>query len=194
MSWHTSILLIEEQTPSDFGQLLEELGFADCKPNGITDFESATSSSYKDKSVAHVDGWTVLCDGMFFYKVNFAVDTEPPMTNGLWPVPVDKVLCEKTAGGSKALGILLEGASCSYGFTWYKAGVLKRGFLSQESEVVFSEGEPLPAEAELDDDNLESGILHMMSTLCVPFEKLASTDFQVYEYGGDYGLKSLGLT
>ncbi len=62
MSWHTSALFIAEREPTDFASLLSDLGFPDGIPSGTVDFEDATSSMANGKSVAHINGWTVICD------------------------------------------------------------------------------------------------------------------------------------
>ncbi|NQU22850.1 MAG: hypothetical protein HQ567_16350 [Candidatus Nealsonbacteria bacterium] len=180
MSWHTSVIFIEQRHPSDFASLLDSLGFPGGVSADIVGFEDATSSLANGKSVAHVNGWTVVCDPMFFVSLDSLESDELPTQTGLWAPTLDVVLRQMSSSGGHVFGFVTEGASGTHGFTWYEDGELRRAYLWQEGKVVINDGEPLSHEADMDDE--EQRILHLMEKLCVGFESLADAKFQVFEY------------
>ena len=182
MSWHTSAIFIEEREPTDFGLLLGQLGFPDGVPSGTVDFEEATSSMASGKSVAHVGGWTVICDPMFFVSLDSLEAGDAPMQSGLWSASLDAALREKSANGGRVFGFVTEGASGTHGFTWYENGDLTRAYLYQEGQIVFDEGSPLSAESDIHESDQEQRILLLMERLCVRFADLDGVEFQVFEF------------
>ncbi len=180
MSWHTSIILIQQPDPGDFVPLLERLGFSGGEPSGKVSFEDATSSMAPGKSVAHADGWTIVFDPMFFTTVEL-LDDQPD--DQLWCPLLDQRLREISASGT-VFGLITEGASGTHGFTLYRNGNLKRIWLVQGGNLLADEGAPLPEEKECfgkrEPFDKEQGILRLMEKICVPFDTLDQIEFQVF--------------
>ncbi len=181
MSWHTSVIFIAEPKPNDFGLLLERLGFSGCKPRGTISFEDATSPMAPGKSVAHANGWSIICDPMFFTS---AESLELP-DDQVWIPSLDQRLREISATGTTVFGFITEGGSGTHGFTLYENGNRRRMWLVQMGdEVVANEGAPLPEEKECFGKggpfDPEHGLLRLMEEICVPFDTLDKIEFQVF--------------
>lgn len=181
MSWHTSAIFIAEREPTDFASLLSDLGFRDGVSSGAIDFEEATSSVAAGKSVAHVNGWTVICDPMFFVCLDALETGGIPLQTGLWSDSLDAILREKSANGG-VFGFVTEGASGTHGFTWYDKCDLRRAYLYQDGQVLLDEGKPLLAESEIDESDQEQRLLLLMEKLCVSFATLVGVEFQMFEF------------
>ena len=138
MSWHTSMIFIQEPKPGDFGSLLERLGFSGCKPRGTISFEDATSSMAPGKSAAHADGWTIICDPMFFTTIEESLDQPDDQ---VWSPSLDQRLREISASGL-VFGLITEGGTGTHGFTLYKDGNRTRMWLVQSGELMADEGTP----------------------------------------------------
>ncbi|MEI8373725.1 MAG: tetratricopeptide repeat protein [Planctomycetota bacterium] len=181
MSWHTSMILIQQPDPGDFVPLLERLGFSGGQPNETVSFEDATSSMALGKSVAHADGWTIICDPMFFTSMESLDQPD----NQVWSPSLDQRLREISASGATVFGFITEGASGTHGFTLYQNGNRKRMWLVQSGNLLADEGTPLPEEKECFGKggpfDEEQGLLMLMEKICVPFDTLDRIEFQLFE-------------
>jgi hypothetical protein len=185
MSWHTSAIFIQQTEPDEFGTLLARLGF----PGNITgesiSFEDATSIHAPGKSAAHVEGWTVICDPLFFLSLDSPRHTE----DQLWSPTLDEMLRQISAEGSPVFGFITEGGSGTHGFTLYRNGNRERMWLVQGNEAAVDEGVPLPEEQECFGNggplDAEQGLLLLTERLCVPVEALDRTKFLVFSATGE---------
>ena len=165
MSWHTSALLIRADHLPGHAFLLGRLGFAGATEVGPIDFDAATSVMVLDElegglgaAVAAVGGWVSIW--------------------GPFLVADPVALADLSRGGS-ALTLMLEGASGTAGFEWFRNGRLRRRWLVQAGDVIHDEGEPLPEEAEVPDDP-EARVLALLGRLALSVDVLADAEYILY--------------
>ena len=132
MSWHSSAILIQAESPPDDALLLGLLGFPGATEIGPIDFDTATSIEVLEAleggtgaAVALVQGWVSIW-GPFLVADADAV--------------------ARLSKGGAALTLILEGASGTAGFEWFRDGSLLRRWLVQEGNIISAEGDPLPEE------------------------------------------------
>ena len=118
MSWHTSLIFIQQSKPDNVTELLGKLGFPNHQPGEVISFEDATSTHAPGKSVAHLNGWTILGDPLLFTSL----DSVKQPDNSLWSPTIDKALCEISGSGAFVFGLITEGATGLHGFTTYQKG------------------------------------------------------------------------
>ena len=180
MSWHTSMILIQQPDPGDFVPLLERLGFSGGGASRTISFEDATSPMAPGKSVAHAYGWAIICDPLFFTSTP---SVELP-DDQVWIPSLDQRLREISATGATVFGFITEGGSGTHGFTLYENGNRRRMWLVQSGNVVADEGAPLSEEKECfkkdDPFEEEQGLLMLMEKICVPLATLDKIEFQVF--------------
>jgi hypothetical protein len=168
MSWHTSAILIRSDHLPGSALLLGQLGFPGATEVGPIDFDAATSVEVLDDlegglgaAVASVDGWVSIC-GPF--------------------LAADPDAAAHLSRGGAALTLMLEGASGTAGFEWFRDGHLLRRWLVQSGEVIDDEGDPLPEEAEAPDDDHEARVLYLLGRLALSVGALGDADYTLYQF------------
>jgi hypothetical protein len=168
VSWHTSAVLIGVDRSSSLPGFLDELGFPGATRVRSVSFEEASGLGDPDGpltlAVATVDGWTSIWGPLLI------ADGEALLrASRLGPV----------------FTLILEGASGTSSFELYRDGSRVRLRLEQGGEVLKEEGEPLAEEREAfgedDDGDGEQGILNLMEALTLPFDRLSSVEYDLYE-------------
>ncbi|MFO0941915.1 MAG: hypothetical protein U0930_14285 [Pirellulales bacterium] len=163
MSWHTNAVLIHSDFDQDFDQLFERLDLNPFEMDSEVEFDSVASSSNDGIGVSFIDGWTVLFGGFAMYSI----------------------ASENLAAISEQFDIfemMLEGSSDTAGFSWYQVGAKIREYLIQADEVIKDEGEPLDIEQlAFASGDAEQAILQIMTNLTLPFDKLESARFTLFD-------------
>jgi hypothetical protein len=167
MSWHTSAILIRSDHLPGPAFLLGQLGFPGATEVGPIDFDSATSITVLDDlegglgaALASVDGWVSIW--------------------GPFLVADPDAVAHLSRGGA-ALTLILEGASCTAGFEWFRDGSLRRRWLVQADAVIHDEGDPLPEEEDAPDDR-ESRVLYLLGRLALSVGALGDVDYTLYHF------------
>ncbi|WP_165250466.1 hypothetical protein [Paludisphaera soli] len=166
MSWHTSAVLIGVDRSDGMAEFLEELGFPEARRVRSVSFQEASGFGDADGpltvAVATVDGWTSIWGPLL------VADGEALL---------------RASRQAPVFTLIMEGGSGTYSFEWYRDGSRVRLWLAQRGEVLREEGEPLAEERETlgDDGDGEQRILKLMDSLTVPFERLASAEYDLYE-------------
>ncbi|SIO65145.1 hypothetical protein SAMN05444166_7603 [Singulisphaera sp. GP187] len=166
MSWHSSAVLIGVDRASDIVGLLEELGFPGAHYLHSVSFDEATSVGDFDGSltlaVAIVDGWTSIW-GPF--------------------LTADQNALSRISKEGPVFTLILEGSTGTHGFEFFRDGSRVRERMEQEGEGRSEVGEPLAEELELfrNSDDGERSILDLMGKLTIPFDRLSSVNYDVYE-------------
>jgi hypothetical protein len=168
MSWHTSAILILADHLPGHAFLLGRLGFPGATEIGPIDFDTATSVEVLDDlegwlgaAVASVDGWVSIW-GPF--------------------LAADPDAVTRLSRGGAALTLMLEGASGTAGFEWFRDGTLLRRWLVQAGEIIHDEGDPLPEEGEDPDDDLEGRVLHLLGRLAPSLGRLDAVEYTLYRF------------
>ncbi len=169
MSWHTSAILIRAERPSDQVALLDALGFPGATEVGPIDFESATSVMLLEAlegglgaAVAWVGGWVSIW--------------------GPFLVADPDALARQSSDGGGALTLILEGASGTAGFEWFRDGTLLRRWLVQEGQIMQDEGDPLPEEDGAPADDPEARVLLVLERLALSLGTLDSVEYTLYRF------------
>lgn len=169
MPWHTNGVLIHADYSKDIPGLLEKLGIEGAEElDEAVSFEDATSSEMEALAVGCVDGWTCLFSSVAIFLID---DDE----------------LAKIAKKADIFSLTLEGSSGAAGFEWWTKGKQVRKHMVVEGDVTVNEGKPLAEEkkvAKEEDD--EQRVLMLMETLAVPYEKLAKTEFAVFQCDGEW--------
>jgi hypothetical protein len=167
MSWHSSAILIRAEDLPDDAALLDLLGFPGATEVGPIDFEQATSIGVFDAledglgaAVGRVRGWASIWGPM--------IDAD------------SDVLAHLSRGGA-AFTLMLEGASSTAGFAWYRDGALRRRWMEQGRTVLDDEGAPLPEEGEAPADR-EGRVLFLLGRLALPTKVLAGAPYTLYRF------------
>ena len=166
MSWHASAILIGVDRANDIVGFLEELGFPGAQYLHSVSFDEATAIADYDGSlglaVATVDGWTSIW-GPFLMA--------------------DSEALTRLSREGPVFTLILEGASGTYGFEWYRDGCRVREWMEQGGEIHSEDGEPLAEEVEVfrNSDDGERRILELMERLTIPFGRLASVQYDAYQ-------------
>jgi hypothetical protein len=171
MSWHTGAILIRGDHSADVVGLLETLGMPGAEPGGPISRDEASSSSNAGVAVGTGHGWTALWGCL-----------------PIWGVSEDGLA--DVARSADVFWMLLEGASDTAGFAWWAGGRRVRDWLCQAGEDVKNEGKRLPEEkAAFAGQDHEQGVLNLMERLTLPYEKLESIEYRLYEFpdGGMFG-------
>ncbi len=168
MSWHSSAILIQTESPPGDAFLLGLLGFPGATETGPIDFETATSVEVLEDlegglgaAVARVDGWVSIW-GPFLVADSDAV--------------------ARLSSGGAALTLILEGATGTAGFEWFRDGSLLRRWSVSEGDVIHDEGDPLSEENGGLTDDPEPGILLLLERLVRPLEVLADAQYTLYRF------------
>ncbi len=168
MSWHTSAILIRAEDLPGHAFLLGRLGFPGATEIGPIDFEGATSIGVFDMlegslgaAVASVDGWISIW-GPFLVADSDAV--------------------AHLSRGGAALSLMLEGASGTAGFEWFRDGTLLRRWLVQGSDVIHDEGDPLPEESHAPTGDREGRVLFLLQRLALPLRALDGAEYTLYSF------------
>jgi hypothetical protein len=166
MSWHTSAILIRAESLPGIPFLLGLLGFRGATEIGPIDFETATSIEVLDAlegglgaAVATVGGWV-----------------------SIWgPLLVaDPDAVARLSSGGAAMTLMLEGASGTAGFEWFRDGSLLRRWLVQADDIIHGEGDPLPEESEAPAHDQEGRVLFLLERLTLPLSQLANAEYTSY--------------
>jgi hypothetical protein len=170
MSWHSSAILIRAERLSDHALLLDSLGFPGATEIGPIDFDTATSVQVFDAlegglgaAVASVDGWVSIW--------------------GPFLVADPDAMARLSSGGS-ALTLILEGASGTAGFEWFRDGALRRRWLDQGGDLIHDEGDPLPEEDGAPTNDREGRVLFLLQRLTLPLGSLADAEYTLYGFPG----------
>jgi hypothetical protein len=148
--------------------LLGLLGFPGAMEIGPIDFDTATSSEVLDAlegglgaAVARVEGWT-----------------------SIWgPLLVaDSDALSRLSDGGAVLTLMLEGASGTAGFEWFRDGILLRRWFVQEGNIIADEGEPLLEEAEAATEIDEYRVLFLLQRLVLPLSVLGDAQYTLYRF------------
>jgi hypothetical protein len=167
MSWHTIGIFIQKDYSADVGGMLGKLGLNGAIPQQRVSFDGATCGDDEGVAVGVIDGWTVLWGGVAMYGVD---------EDGLAEI----------AKKVRIFQILLEGTSGTAGFTWWAGGKCVRDWMSQEGEVFKNEGTPLPEEKRaFAKRDHEQAVLQLLTSLTVPFQRLESIEYRMYEIPED---------
>jgi hypothetical protein len=83
--------------------------------------------------------------------------------------------------GGAAFTLMLEGASGTAGFEWFRDGTLLRRWLAQ-GDLIHDEGDPLPEESEAPADDHESRVLFLLERLTLPLATLAGASYTLYRF------------
>jgi hypothetical protein len=168
MSWRSSAILIQAESLPGDAFLLGRLGFPGALELGPIDFDSATSVEILEAlegglgaAVARVDSWVSIW-GPFLVAGPDAV--------------------ARFSRGGAALTMMLEGASGTAGFEWFRDGTLLRRWLVQEGDIIHDEGEPLPEEAEAPWDDHERRVLFLLERIAQPLRRLAEAQYTLYRF------------
>jgi hypothetical protein len=166
MSWHTSAILIQSDQLPGPAFLLGQLGFPGATEVGPIDFDSATSVTVLDDlegglgaAVASVEGWVSIW-GPF--------------------LAADPAALADLSRGGAALTLILEGASGTAGFEWFRDGILLRSWLVQ-GDLVHEEGDPLPEESRAPSDP-EGRVLDLLGRLVLPLERIEGAEYILYQF------------
>jgi hypothetical protein len=166
MSWHTSAILIKADQLPGPAFLLGRLGFPGATEVGPIDFDSATSVEVLGDlegglgaAVAAVDGWVSIW--------------------GPFLVADPDAVAHLSSGGA-ALTLMLEGASGTAGFEWFRDGTLRRRWLAQAGDVIHDEGDPLPEEEDAPDDDHEGRVLYLLDRLALPLGSLGDVEYTLF--------------
>lgn len=170
MSWHTSGILIHADHADDPIGLLTELGFGEAEEadEGSVSFDEATSMMVLGEldgrmgaSLATIDGWTSLWGPLL--------------------VADEEALARLSQVGD-VVTVLLEGASGTYGFEFYREGRALRRWLEQAGQVILDEGESLGEEREIRDSGMggEALILGILQRLALSIDRLDAVQYTTY--------------
>jgi hypothetical protein len=163
MSWHASAILIRGDHTADIVGLLESLGLPGAEPGGRVSLDEAASLDNEGVAVGAGHGWTALWGGLAL----FAVDDDG---------------VAELAKTADVFQMMLEGASDTAGFSWWVGGKRVRDWLVQAGESVKNAGKKLPQEkAAFAGRDHEQAVLNLMERLTLPYEKLESIRYRMYE-------------
>jgi len=163
MSWHTNALLIRGDQTADVVGLLEALGLPGAEPGGRVSLDEAASFDNEGVAVGAGHGWTALWGGLALFAVDDNTIAELSKTTDIFQM-------------------MLEGASDTAGFSWWTGGKRVRDWLSQAGADVKNDGKPLPEEKKaFAGRDHEQGVLNLMERLTLPYEKLESIRYRMYE-------------
>jgi hypothetical protein len=167
VSWHTSAILIRSDHLPGPALLLGQLGFPGATEVGPIDFDSATSVTVLDDlegghgaALASVDGWVSIW--------------------GPFLVAEPDAVAHLSRGGA-ALTLILEGASGTAGFEWFRDGHLLRRWLVQSDDMIHDEGDPLPEEEDAPDDR-EARVLNLLGRLVLSVGALDGVEYTLYRF------------
>src|SRR5262249_47406781 len=148
--------------------LLGQLGFPGAAVVGPIDFDTATSVEVLDglegglgAAVASVGGWVSIW--------------------GPFLVADPDAVAHLSRGGA-ALALMLEGASGTAGFEWFRDGALLRRWLVQAGDIIHDEGDPLPEESEAPDDDHEGRVLDLLGRLALSVGALGEVEYTLYRF------------
>jgi hypothetical protein len=166
MSWHTSAVLIGVDRADNIVGFLEELGFSGAQYIDTVSFDAATTVADFDGSlrlaVATVDGWTSIWGPFLAAEPNALsrISREGPIFT-----------------------LILEGATGTYGFELFRDGFKVRERMEQGGNVYSEAGEPLAEELEVFQsfDSGELRMLELMEKLTIPFARLSSARYDLYQ-------------
>ena len=163
MSWHTNAVLIHSEFGRDLDQVFQAIGLEPIEIDSEVAFDEVASSSNDGIGVGFVDGWTALFGGLSMYAID---------SDNLAAISQQFEVFE----------MMLEGSSGTAGFSWYQHGEKVREYLIQADEVIKDEGEPLDIEQEaFRGGDSEDAILDLMTKLTVPYNKLDTTNFTLFD-------------
>jgi hypothetical protein len=163
MSWHTNAVLIHSEFGKDHEQVFQAIGLEPIEIDCDVAFDDVASSSNDGIGIGFVDGWTVLFGGLSMYSID---------SDNLAAISQQFEVFE----------MMLEGSSGTAGFSWYRDGEKVREYLIQAGEVIIDEGEPLDIEQDaFSGGDAEDTILELMTKLTVPFNKLETTNFTLFD-------------
>jgi hypothetical protein len=167
MSLHASLVMVQADARSAMGSVFELFHYHPLGMEAVQTWEAALEAiryprsgsprTTVHKAVATCNGWTVV------------VDPELAMA-------ADAAACGQLAArfGAPAFAMTCEGASSTYGFSSYRAGV-RRAFMAVDGDVAEDEGPPIPQEAGIDLGKLlEDDVLRIMDRVGVPYSGLES--------------------
>jgi hypothetical protein len=167
MSWHSSAILIRAESPPGDPFLLGLLGFPGATEVGPIDFDTATSVQVFDAlegglgaAVGMVDGWASIWGPLLV--------ADPDAVGHL-------------SRGGTALTLMLEGASGTAGFEWFRDGTLLRRWLVQ-GDLIHDEGDPLREEREAPANDHEGRVLFLLERLALPLGTLAGASYTLYRF------------
>ncbi|WP_425613617.1 hypothetical protein NA78x_003452 [Anatilimnocola sp. NA78] len=167
MSWHTCGILIKADYSDDYPALLEKLGLGAATPGEMVSFDEASSSSCEGVAIGTLGGWTSIWG-------NFVL------------LMIDDDAVTTISKNADVFQLLLEGASCTAGFTFHSGGKLVRDWMRQEDNVVKDVGKPLPLEEtafkEADD---EQAVLQLASAMTIQVQNWHFTKFQTFNLSDD---------
>jgi hypothetical protein len=177
MSWHTSGLVVQVETPKEsFQAFLQSIGVDGPEYVKTAPFDDAISGDDADMvAIASMDGWT----SVWGIAMMWAADDD---------------VMKKLFKNTNAFTFTMEGASDTYLFEWWVKGVRKRKYMIQEGEVGINEGKPLPEENEVFKQEVddEQRILLLLEKLTLPWKRLTKPKYHVFavedplsEYLGD---------
>ena len=78
--------------------------------------------------------------------------------------------------------LILEGASGTAGFEWFRDGTLLRRWLVQEGQIMQDEGDPLPEEDGAPADDPEARVLLVLERLALSLGTLDSVEYTLYRF------------
>lgn len=163
MSWHTNAVLIHSEFGKDLEQVFQAIGLEPIEIDCDVAFDEVASSSNDCIGVGFVDGWTVLFGGLSMYSI-------------------DSDSLAEISKKFEVFEMMLEGSSGTAGFSWYQNGEKVREYLIQAGEVIKDEGESLDIEQEaFRGGDSEEAILKLMTNLTVPYNKLDTTNFTLFD-------------
>ncbi len=166
MSWHTSGLVLQRETPEKgYQAFLESLDLEDPVFQRKAPFDDAISG--EGIAIASVDGWTSVWGALL--------------------VVSDHVL-KKLSKQANAYAFLLEGTSGSFMFEWWVNGSLRRKRFIQEGKVTIDKGKPLAEEKEVFGKEVdeEQRILLLMEKLTLPFRRLTKPKYHVFQVEDEF--------
>ena len=164
MSWHAGAIIIRGDHSADPVGLLERLGLPGAEAGGPVSLDEAASLDNEGVAIGAGHGWTALWGGLALYAVD------------------DEGVAE-LAKTADVFQMMLEGASDTAGFSWWTGGKRVRDWLVQAGEAIKNAGKKLPEEkkAFVGRDH-EQGVLYLMERLTLPYEKLESIRYRMYQF------------
>ncbi len=139
--------------------------------------DEATAQDLPGIAAVWSEGWTAMWHPLAFSRLG----DPPPEQNTFWPPTAEKGLAALSMK-HEIIGILLEGASGSYGFVYYAQGQRRRCRLAVGADVPIDFGEPLEKEvaAYQGTGDEEDKLFRFLNKAGVPFSSFEDARYVVW--------------
>lgn len=160
---------------TDAEACFENLRIPGTATSSYVSFDEASSPNLDGRAYASVDSWNVIIDPTMFFDL---VEDPSEKPQSVWPNNLESRF---ELNRYDVIGILLDGASGTYGFTRHERGVRVRCWLIQGETLILDEGTPARMESEIFQavGDPEQALLRILFQSSVDLERVRNTRFQI---------------